>query len=171
MTSVEISFFWLPLSTMKCSVIPFTHICECKRCSPSSGSSRSYGWICVVATMTLGSASIILFPLSLTMTLGSESESESGSDSEALILATNDCFERHLWVLYHGILWNLHHFPVYFFVFLLPFFACDLDGLSLLFPLFYGSRFLFPCLCVGFEDPNYRLFFCLKFCSILTAFR
>jgi hypothetical protein len=28
MTSAEMRFFWLPLSTIKCSGVPFTHICE-----------------------------------------------------------------------------------------------------------------------------------------------
>jgi hypothetical protein len=27
-TSAEMRFFWLPLSTIKCSGVPFTHICE-----------------------------------------------------------------------------------------------------------------------------------------------
>jgi hypothetical protein len=48
MTSTEIKFFWLPLSTMKCSGVPFTHIYEWKRHSPSSSSSDSSGWIFVV---------------------------------------------------------------------------------------------------------------------------
>jgi hypothetical protein len=61
MTSVEIRFFWIPLSTMKCSGVPFTHICEWKRHSPSSGSSDSFGWIFVVAMVALGSL-MNLFP-------------------------------------------------------------------------------------------------------------
>ena len=159
---------------MKCSAIPFTHIYEWKRRSPSSGSSGSSGWICVVVTVTLGSASMICFPLSLSATLGSESDSKSGSNSEALILANSDCFERHSSVLCHGLLWNSHHFPVSFFVFLFPFFACDLDGLSdggVLYPLFCRPGLPLPCLCGGFADPNSRLFLCLNFCSILTAYR
>jgi hypothetical protein len=52
--------------------VPFTHICEWKRHSPSSGSSGSSGWNFVVAMVTLGSASMIHFPLS-----SFESESES----------------------------------------------------------------------------------------------
>ena len=174
MTSVKIRFFWLPLSTMKCSVIPFTHIYEWKRRSPSSGSSRSSSWICVVATVTLSSASMICFPLLLTATLGSESESELGSDFEALILANSDCFERHSSVLCHGLLWNSHHFLVSFFVFLFPFFTGDLDGLSdggLLCPLFYGPGLPLPFLCGRFADPNSHLFLYLNFCSILTAYR
>jgi hypothetical protein len=43
MTFVEMRFFWLPLSTMKCNRVPFTHICEWKRCSPSSISVGSSG--------------------------------------------------------------------------------------------------------------------------------
>jgi hypothetical protein len=89
MTSVEIRFFWLPLSTMKWSGVPFTHIYEWKRHSPSSGSSGSSGWTFVVAMVTLGSTSMIYFPLS-----SSESESESTSDSEDFISTTNDCLEN-----------------------------------------------------------------------------
>jgi hypothetical protein len=63
-TSIEMRFFWLPLSTMNCNGEPFTHILEWKRCSTSSGSSGSSFWIFVVATVALGSASIICFPLS-----------------------------------------------------------------------------------------------------------
>jgi hypothetical protein len=70
---------------MKCSGVPFTHICEWKRHSPSSGSSGSPGWSLVVATVALGSASMICLPLS-----GSGSESEPASDSEAFTSATND---------------------------------------------------------------------------------
>jgi hypothetical protein len=67
-----LTFFWLPLSTMKCSGVPFTHICEWKRHSPSSGSSGSLGWSLVVATVALGSASMICLPLS-----GSSSQSQN----------------------------------------------------------------------------------------------
>jgi hypothetical protein len=89
MTSAEMRFFWLPLSTMKCSGVPFTHIYEWKRRSPSSGSSGSPGWSLVVATVALGSALMIRLPL-----FGYGSESESASDSEAFTSATNDCFKR-----------------------------------------------------------------------------
>jgi hypothetical protein len=125
MTSVEIRFFWLHLSTMKCSGVPFTHICEWKRHSPSSSSSDSSGWIFVVAMVALGSASMIHFPLSC-----SESESESGSNSFSLSSTNNDCFEWHSSVLCQGILWNSHHFLVSFFDFPLPFFSYGLDWLS-----------------------------------------
>jgi len=84
---------------MKWSVVPFTHIHEWKKNSPSLASSGSSGWICVVATMALGSTSMIYFPLSLTATLGSKLEMELGSDSEALISSNNDYFERHSSVL------------------------------------------------------------------------
>jgi hypothetical protein len=78
MTSAEMRFLWIPLSMMKCSGVPFTHIYEWKRHSPSSGLSGSLGWSLVVATVELGSASMIHLPLS-----SSGSESESTSDSEA----------------------------------------------------------------------------------------
>jgi hypothetical protein len=57
-------FFWLPLSTMKRSGVPFTHICEWKRGSSSFGSSGSPGWSLVVAMVALGSTSMIRLPLS-----------------------------------------------------------------------------------------------------------
>jgi hypothetical protein len=87
-TSVETRFSWLPLSIIKCSEVPFTHICEWKRCSPSSESSSSSGWIVAVVTMIVSSASIIRLLLLLF-----ESESELGIDSVSLSSATNDCFE------------------------------------------------------------------------------
>jgi hypothetical protein len=67
---------------MKWSGVPFTHICEWKRHSPSSGSSGSSGWTFVVAMVTLGSASMIhVFPflaqnqsLSQHLTLGISSQ-------------------------------------------------------------------------------------------------
>jgi hypothetical protein len=39
MTLIKIKFFWLPLSTMKCSKVPFTHICEWKRYAGASSVS------------------------------------------------------------------------------------------------------------------------------------
>ena len=49
MTSVEMRFFWLPLSTMNYSGEPFTHIWEWKRCPPppldlQAHSSRPWQW-------------------------------------------------------------------------------------------------------------------------------
>jgi hypothetical protein len=89
MTSAEMRFFWLPLSTMKCSGVPFTHICEWKRRSPSSGSSSSPCWSLVVETMALGSASMICLPLS-----SYDSESEPASDSEAFTSATSSALSN-----------------------------------------------------------------------------
>src|SRR5699024_6631325 len=63
-----------------------------------------------------------------------------------------------------GLLWKSHHFPVSFFGFVVLFFSCGFDGLSWVTP---------PWLCplgFGFADPKSR-FFCLNFCSILTAYR
>jgi hypothetical protein len=74
---------------MKCSGVPFTHICEWKRHSPSSGSSGSSGWSLVVEMVALGSTSMIHLPLS-----GSNSDSKPTFDSEAFTSATSDCFER-----------------------------------------------------------------------------
>ena len=103
------------------------------------------------------------------VTLGSELKLRS--DSEYLILATNDCFERHSLVLCQGILWNLHHFLVSFFVFPSPLFSCGRDWLSFPFPMFCVSGFPFPCLCGGFTDPEYHLLFCRNLSLILTAYR
>jgi hypothetical protein len=105
--------------------VPFTHICEWKSRSPSSGSSGSPGWNLVVAMVALGSTSMIHLLLS-----GSGSEFELASDSEAFTLATSDRFERQSTVLCQGILWKSHHFPVSFFVFLVSLFSCGLDWLS-----------------------------------------
>ena len=162
MTSAEMRFFWLPLSTIKCSGVPFTHICEWKRCSPSSGSVGSSGWIAVVATIAVGSASMIcLFPLF------SELDFESGFGSLSLISTTNDYFERQSSVLCQGLLWKSHHFLVSFFFSPWPFFSYVLDWFSgdCLFGLslsYFG--------CCGFADPNSCLFWCLNFCSILTTY-
>jgi hypothetical protein len=125
MTFAEMRFFWLPLSMMKCNGVPFTHICEWKRFSPSSGSSDLPSWSLVVETVALGSALMICLPL-----FGSDSESEPESDSEALTSATNHYFESHSAVLCQGLLWKLHHFLVSFFVFPMSFFSCILDWLS-----------------------------------------
>jgi hypothetical protein len=56
MTFTEMSLFWLFLSTMKFNDIPFTHIHEWKRRSPSLGYVGASGWIVVVVTMEVGSA-------------------------------------------------------------------------------------------------------------------
>jgi hypothetical protein len=93
-TYVEMRFLWLPQSTIKCNGVRFTHICEWKRLSPSLGFSGSSGWIIVVETIAVGSASIICLLLLL-----SESEFESGLDFVSLSSATNDYFERHSSVL------------------------------------------------------------------------
>jgi hypothetical protein len=54
-----------------------------------SGSSGSPGWSLVVATVALGSASMIHLPLS-----GSNLESKPASNSEAFTSATSDYFEQ-----------------------------------------------------------------------------
>jgi hypothetical protein len=79
---------------MKCDRVPFSHSYEWKMLSPSSGLSSSLGWSLVVATVALGSTSMIHLPLS-----GSGLELESTSDSKAFTSATSDCFERQLTVL------------------------------------------------------------------------
>jgi hypothetical protein len=119
---VEMMFFWLPISIIKCNGVPFTHIYEWKMCSPSSRSSSSYGWIVVIMTIEVGSTSIIFILLLL-----SESESDSGLGFASLSLTTNNCFERYSSVLCQGILWKSHHFSVSFSIFPLPFFSYGLD--------------------------------------------
>ena len=125
-TYVKIGFFFLPLSIMKCSVVPLTHIYEWKMCSPFSNASSSSRWIFVVAMVILGSTSMICFPFSVTGKLGSTLYSKSESHSKYFTSATNDCFKKHSLVLYEGCLCNLHHFQVSFYVFMLPFFSCGL---------------------------------------------
>jgi len=163
-------FFWLLLLTMKCSGVPFTHICEWKRLSPSFGSSGSPGWSLVVATVALGFASMICLPLSRSIL-----ELEPASDSDYFTLATNDCFERPSTVLCQGLLWKSHHFPVYLFVFSVSFFSCVLDWLSwyypyFLYPLLCGLGSPFPGFCCeGFPSPNCHVF-CLSIYLILMAY-
>jgi hypothetical protein len=115
MTSTKMRFFWLLLSMMKCSGVPFTHIFEWKRCSPYFISYGSPGWSLVVATVVLGSTSMIRHPLS-----GSDSESEPTCDLEAF---TSDSDKE-----------------IYFPYFLCPFFC----GLGLPFPSFFCEGFLGP---------------------------
>ena len=104
MTYVEMRLFWMSLSMMKCSGVPFTHIYEWKRHSPSSGSSGSPCWSLMVEMVALGSMSMICLPLS-----SSNSESEPAYDLEAFTLATNDYFEQQSSVLCQGLLWKSHH--------------------------------------------------------------
>jgi hypothetical protein len=122
-TSIDMTFFWLLLSTIKCSGVPFTHICEWKSLSPSSRSSS--GWIVVVVTVVVGFASIICLLL-----LFFESWSKSGFSSLSLSSVTNDYIEWHSSLLCRGMLWNSHHFPISFLDFSLPFFMCIWNWLS-----------------------------------------
>jgi hypothetical protein len=122
-TSVEMMFFCLLLSIIKCNGVPFTHIFEWKSRIPSSGSSSS--WIVVVAIVAVGFASMICLLLSFY-----ESGSNSRFRSLSLSSTTNDYIERHSLVLCQGLLWNSHHFPVSFLDFSLPFFACIWSWLS-----------------------------------------
>jgi hypothetical protein len=154
-------FFWLSLSTIKCSGVPFTHICEWKSCSPSSGSSS--GWIVAVVTVEVGYASMICLLL-----LFSELDTKLGFHSLSLSSTANDCIERHSLLLCQGILWNSHHFLVSFLDFLLPLFSYIWDYLSQVFP-----SFICPSLCeLDFPFPCFSHLLCyLSFYSILTAYR
>jgi hypothetical protein len=98
MNSTKMRFFWLSLLTMNYNGEPFTHILEWKRRYASSGYSGSSFWIFVVATMALGSASIIYFLLSFPLS-DFDSESEHASDSEAFNSGTSDWLARHSLVL------------------------------------------------------------------------
>ena len=157
---------------MNCNGEPFTHIYEWKRRSPSFGSSGSFLWILVVATTALGFTSMVCFPFPFPL-LGSDSGSEHGSDFEAFNLATSDYLVRHSLMLWVGLLWNSHHFPVSFFDFVVLFFSFSFDELS-----WVASSWLCPWFCdlgkpftyFGFPDPK-SCFFCLNFCSILTRYR
>jgi hypothetical protein len=115
-TSAKMMFLWLSLPKIKCSWVPFTHIFEWKRHSPSSQSSS--GCIVVVGIVAMGSLSMIYILL-----LFFESRSKSRFDSLSLSLTTNDCIERHSSMLCQGMLWNSHHFPVSFLDFSLPLFG------------------------------------------------
>ena len=172
MTSAEIRFFWLPLSTMDCNEETFIHICEWKRHSPSSRSSDSFFWILVVVTLSLGSVSIIYFPLSFPFS-GSDSELEDVSNLKAFSSATSDCLAWHSLVLWVELSWNSHNFPVSFFVLIVLFFICNFGGLSWvtspwLCPFLCALGGPFPCLTL--EDPKSRFFY-LNFCSILTMYQ
>jgi len=140
------------------------------RGSPSSGSSGFLGWNLVVAIVPLGSTFIIFFPPS-----GIYSESELASDSKALNSTRSDFLEWHSSVLFQGILWYWHHFPVSFFIFSLPLLCCSLDWLSwewpyFLYSLLFGLGMHFPYFrCEEFADPHSLLLF-LNLCSILTTY-
>jgi len=170
-TSTEIRFFSLPLSTMKWIGVPFTHICDWKRHSHSSGSSGSSGWNFVVAMVTLGSASMICLPYS-----GSKLESELTSHPGDFVSAKKYYLERHSSVLGQWILWNSHHFRVSFFEFPLLFFVGGLGWLSwgwpsLLCPFSWELEPPLPYFDYYiFADPNSLLFYCLKLCLILTTY-
>ena len=142
-TSANIKLFYLPLSRMKFSGVPFTHICEWKRCSPSSSSIELFGWIFAVVMVALGSASMIQFPCY-------ELEFDSRSNSFSLRWNNNDYFKRYSSVLFQGILWNSQKFPMSLFIFSLPFFSRGLEwmcwgGPSFLYPFFCELGPPFPC--------------------------
>jgi hypothetical protein len=113
---------------------------------------------------------IICFPPSIF-----DSKLVSTSDSKSFNLTTNDFLERHYSVLCQGILWYSHHFPMFFFDFILPLFFFSFKWLSWEWP-----SFLYPFFCVlgppftcfifeEFVDPKSCLF-CLNLCSILTSY-
>jgi len=140
---------------------PFTHIYEWKRYSPSFGSASSLFWILVVATVALGSTSMIYFPLSFHL-LGSDLESKHVSDLEVFSSATLDSLAQHSLVLWVGLLWNSHHFPMSFFIFMVFFFSCSFDDLSSvappwIFPFLRSFGVPFPCF--GLADPKSHFFY------------
>ena len=154
---------WILLSTNKCNGVPFTDISEWKRHSSSSGSTDSSHWIVLFTTVAVGSTSMMCL---FSIFYGWDSQSQFAS--MALTLTTNDYFDWHSSVLFQGILWKSHHFPVSSFIFPLLLFSCGFDWLSWLFselgiPLPYIG-------CCGFADPNSLLFIFLNFYSILTAY-
>ena len=126
----------------------------------------------MVATVALGSASIICFPFSFPL-LGSDSELEHASDFETFSSTTSDCFARHSLVLWVELSWNSHNFPVSFFGFATLFFAYSFGELSWaappwLCPFLCGLGAPFPCF--GFANPKSHLFY-LNFFSTLTAYQ
>jgi hypothetical protein len=112
----EIRFFWLPFSTKKCIGVPFTHICEWKRCSSSYGFSSPSSCIVLAAMVVLGYTSMICFTL-----LCFESEFELGFDSFSLSSTNYDYFEQNSSMLCQRILWNSHNFIVSLFDLQSPF--------------------------------------------------
>jgi len=155
MTSTDMRLFWLSLSTIKCNRVPFIHICEWQRCSPSLGYIGSSSWIVPFATIEVGCVLMIyLFSIFFW------SDSESGFDSLSLTSSTNDFFEWHSLVLCQWILWKSHHFLVSFFFFPLPFFSYVLEWFS-------GGCWLGPFFpCFGFSGicrPELLFFLVPKF--------
>ena len=161
-------FFWLPLSTTKFRGVPFSHICEWKRRSSAFDSSGSSSWIYVVATVAVGSTSMVCLPLSAAVALGSKSESRS--DSKNLILATNNCFEWHSSVLCQGFyeICTTSQCPSFSFH-PLSFLVAG-TGCPFLFFCFWPG-FPLPCFYGRFTGPESHLFFCRNFSSILTAYQ
>jgi hypothetical protein len=157
---------------MKWSGVPFTHICEWKRCSPSSGSSSSSGWTFVVAMVTLGSASMIHFPLSglnqslsqhLTLRLSSQPTMIVWSDIHQCcakgFCGTHTTFQCPS---------STSHYPS----FLVAWTGCPRVGPSFLLSFVLGVRATFTMLlCDGFVELKSHLLFFLNFCSILTTYR
>jgi len=154
---------WILLSTNKCNGVPFTDISEWKRHSSSSGSTDSSHWIVLFTTVAVRYTSMMCL---FSIFYGWYSQSEFAS--MALTSTTNDYFDWHSSVLFQGILWKSHHFPVSFFIFPLPFLSCVLYCLSRDYLLRSYLSF-FGCCRLG--HLNSHLFWWLKFFSILTTYR
>jgi len=138
------------------------------RCSPSYESSHSIFLTLVVAKVALGFASIICFLL-----LFFGSNSEHAYNSKAFVSTTNDFFVWHSPVLWVGILWKSHHFPVSFFIFPLLFFPCILNELYWIIP-----PWLYPLVCcLGMPFPYFWFtypkshFFYLNIYLMLIAYQ
>lgn len=95
-TSFEMRFFWLPLSTMNCSGEPFTHICEWKRCSPSSRSPGSFFYTLAMATVALGSPSMICFPFSFPLSVLTQGHNMYMILKPSTQPPATTCFDTHL---------------------------------------------------------------------------
>jgi hypothetical protein len=99
----------------------------------------------------------------------SDLESNLGSEFEVFSLTTNDYLEWHSSVLFQGILWNSHHFPIYFFIFPLLLFVCSLEWFSwgcasFLCPFFYVFGIPLPKFYYdAFTNKKSHLFPCLMF--------
>jgi hypothetical protein len=84
-TSSNTGFLWFPVLKMKWNGIPFTHICEWNKHSPSLGSSSSYGYTFKITIVKLGSMLMIHFSLSMGSSgIGDEPK------YEAFIFVNND---------------------------------------------------------------------------------
>lgn len=168
MTLTEIKFFWLLLLIVKCSGVPFPHICEWNRFSPSLGSHDFF----VRFLWSNGSTRFYIYdPISF-ISFWIRIWARLFFQAHPTMILSSDIHK----CCVYGFFLDSHHFLVSF-NFPLPLFSPDLGWISwgwtsLIYPLFceLGLPFLGFC-CNGYVDPNSWLLFCFKFFSILISYR